>query len=57
MKRYRGSLKFVLQQDNCGPHRDKSVKANMNIQNLDAMKGPSQILDLNLIEELRVILK
>ena len=46
-----GSISSVtFQQDNCGPHRAKSVKAYMEASGINAMNCPAQSPDLNPIE-------
>ncbi len=57
MHHYGCISKFLFQQDNCGPHCAKIVRAYLNAYNVKAMKCPVQSLDLNPIANLRAILK
>ena len=47
-----GSDSFVLQEDNCGPHRAKSIAEYLTNEELVRMQWPAKIPDLNAIENI-----
>ena len=48
---------FVLQEDNCGPHRAKSVAAYLANEEVTRIKWPAQGSDLNPIENVWGLMK
>ena len=47
---YASISRVIFQQDNCGPHRAKSVTAYLEASGINLMNWPAQSLDLNPIE-------
>ncbi len=52
-----GTTSFILQEDNCGPHRAKSMATYLANKDESRMKCPVQRLDLNPIEYLWGLIK
>ena len=52
-----GFSNFVFQQDNCGAHKSKSVRAYMNATDISLMEWPAQSPDLNPIDNAWAFLK
>ena len=52
-----GTESFVLQEDNCGPHRAKSIATYLFNEEVKRIKWPAQSSDLNCIENVRGLLK
>ena len=48
---------FIFQQDGCGPHRAKSIKAQMDAKQINRMERSAQSLGLNQIENAWALLK
>ena len=56
--RYHESLNNILfQQDNCGPHKAKTVVSYLDASNIELMDWPAQSADLNLIKNVWAYLK
>ena len=50
MKNHGENKDFVLQEDNCGPHRAKSIAKYLREKAVERMKWPTQSPDLSIIE-------
>ncbi len=46
-----GPAWFILQEDNCVPHRARSIGTNFNNEEVIRMKWPVQSPDMNLIKK------
>ncbi len=56
-KFYGGPTNIVFQQDSCGPHKAKSIKAFLAANDVQTKDWPAKSPDLNPIENARAILK
>ena len=52
-----GSTSFILQEDNCGPHRAKSIATFLANEDVVRMNWPEQSPDLNPIEKVLGLMK
>ena len=57
VQKYGSISDFVFQQDNCGPHKSKSVTSFLVGNNTNVMKWPAQSSVLNPIENTWAVLK
>ena len=48
---------FILQEDNCGPHRAKSINTYLYSASVNRMQWPAKSPDLNPVENIRGIMK
>ncbi len=47
-----GNALFILQEENCRPHRAKAINSYLYLNSMNRMQWPAQIPDLNPIENM-----